>query len=52
MERQHRTKIANRFPRHLKNKKLICLDIPDDFEFMDPKLVAILSAKLESFFGA
>jgi predicted protein tyrosine phosphatase len=52
MERQHRTKLANRFRRHLRSKRLICLDIPDEFEFMDPKLVAILNAKLESFFRA
>lgn len=50
MERSHRSKLSNRFGRHLKDKQVICLDIPDEFEFMDPGLVRLLEKKLGSFF--
>lgn len=50
MERVHRTKLSKKFTTHLKSKRIICLDIPDDFEFMDPTLVRILEAKVGPFF--
>jgi predicted protein tyrosine phosphatase len=39
-----------RFKPHLKSKRLICLDIPDEYEYMDPTLVRILEAKVGPFF--
>jgi predicted protein tyrosine phosphatase len=36
MEKTHRSKLAKNFRRHLNGKRMICLDIPDDYEFMDP----------------
>ena len=50
MEPVHRTRLANKFSRHLQSKRIICLDIPDDFEFMDPALVRVLEAKVGPFF--
>jgi predicted protein tyrosine phosphatase len=50
MERVHRTRLASKFSRHLQSKRIICLDIPDDFEFMDATLVRILEAKVGPFF--
>jgi len=46
MERAHRDKLQRRFQRSLKGKRVICLDIPDDYEFMDPGLVRLLEAKV------
>jgi predicted protein tyrosine phosphatase len=51
MERVHRNRIAKKFRAHLKNKRIICLDIPDEFEFMDPALVCLLEAKVGPFFS-
>lgn len=45
MEKAHRAKLSKRFKRHLK-ARVICLDIPDDYAFMDPALVALLNAKV------
>jgi predicted protein tyrosine phosphatase len=45
MEKRHRTKLARGFKRHLKNKRVVCLDIPDDYAFMDPSLVSLLETK-------
>jgi predicted protein tyrosine phosphatase len=49
MERSHRSKLQKRFRSSLKSKKLICLDIPDDFEFMAPELIRLLEGRLPRF---
>jgi len=46
MERAHRKKMQMKFRAQLKNKRLICLDIPDNYQFMDDQLVALLKAKV------
>jgi predicted protein tyrosine phosphatase len=51
MEQSHRSKLSKMFRPHLKNKRVICLDIPDDFEYMDPSLIRILEAKVGPFFS-
>jgi len=33
----------------MKNARLICLDIPDDYQFMDPALVELLMAKVARY---
>lgn len=49
MENMHREKLQKRFRNSLKGRKIICLGIPDDFSYMDPKLVAILKKKVPQF---
>ena len=49
MERSHRNKIQKRFWAALKNARIICLDIPDEYEFMDEGLVELLKAKVTRF---
>jgi predicted protein tyrosine phosphatase len=49
MEKAHRNKLSSRFKQHLKNAKVICLDIPDDFEYMDPTLIKLLKGKVPRF---
>ncbi|MES2441866.1 MAG: low molecular weight protein tyrosine phosphatase family protein [Pseudomonadota bacterium] len=46
MERAHRSRVQQRFRSALKGKRLICLDIPDDYAFMDPALVRLLETRL------
>jgi predicted protein tyrosine phosphatase len=50
MERSHRNKLSKKFRAHLNSQRIICLDIPDEFEFMDPALVRLLDAKVGPFF--
>ena len=45
MEKSQRTKLATGFRRYLKRAKVVCLDIPDDFEFMAPDLVRLLAER-------
>src|SRR5687767_13170893 len=50
MERSHRNKLSKKFRAHLKTKRIICLDIPDQFGYMDPALVRLFEAKVGPFF--
>jgi predicted protein tyrosine phosphatase len=52
MEKAHRNKLTKRFKSHLKSARVICLDIPDDYDFMDPDLVRILEARVPRFLPA
>ena len=49
MERAHRTKLSKRFRISLKAARVICLDIPDNYKFMDPDLVRILETRVPRF---
>lgn len=42
MEKSHRNNVSKKFKELLKGKKLVCLDIPDEYERMDPILVRLL----------
>ena len=49
MEKAHRNKVQKRFKADLKDVRVICLDIPDEFKFMDEKLIRLLMAKVTRF---
>lgn len=46
MEKAHRVRLARAFASALRGKKVVCLDIPDTFDFMQPELVALLERKV------
>jgi predicted protein tyrosine phosphatase len=46
MEKHHRNFIRYKYPEYYKKKKIGCLFIPDDFDFMEPTLIAILKNKV------
>lgn len=46
MEKAHRAKIRRRYAGSLKSARLICLDIPDQFRFMQPELITLLNRKV------
>jgi predicted protein tyrosine phosphatase len=48
MEKSHRARLTQRFKAQLSGKKVACLDIPDDYEFMQPELIALLRKKAAS----
>ena len=47
MEKAQLSRLNRQFGPSLKGKRLLCLDIPDKFEFMQPELVALVTRKLE-----
>jgi predicted protein tyrosine phosphatase len=46
MERAHRARLQKRFRASLKSARVVCLDIPDDYAFMQPQLIALLEKKV------
>jgi predicted protein tyrosine phosphatase len=42
MEKKHVERLRDKFPEAIQQKAVICLNIPDDYEFMDPELVELL----------
>lgn len=46
MERAHRSKLSGKFKRHLGHARVVCLDIPDEYDYMDAELVRLLKAKV------
>lgn len=52
MEKDHRSKLSASFKGHLDKQRIVCLDIPDRYQFMDPELVRILRERVPKFLGA
>ncbi len=46
MEKWHRLILEEDFSAALKGKRMICLNIPDEFQYMEPELVYLLKAAL------
>jgi predicted protein tyrosine phosphatase len=51
MEKQHRAAIRSRFPETYNTKRIVCLYIPDEYEFMQPELIARLKDRVEDVYG-
>ena len=48
MDDQQRAALERMFPSHPVLDLLICLDIPDDFTFLDPTLVTLLEERVKA----
>ena len=49
MEKRHRSTLTRRFGRHLARTRIVCLDIPDRYDYMDPELIELLEKKMSRF---
>lgn len=49
MEKKQRQKLSHKYQSFLKNKRIICLDIPDEYDYMQPELVEILKKKVAPY---
>jgi predicted protein tyrosine phosphatase len=49
MERTHRNKMQKRFRSALNGKRIVVLDVPDEYEFMDPALIKLLRARMARY---
>jgi predicted protein tyrosine phosphatase len=45
MERRQIARLRRAFPVLAAGRKLVCLDIPDDFAFMQPELITLLQQR-------
>lgn len=46
MEQAQKKKLRTHFKKYLKEQRVICLDIPDDYEYMAPALITVLKQKI------
>lgn len=51
MELSHRRKLSQNFQTWLKQKRIVCLNIPDNYEYMDSTLVELLKKKVLPLLG-
>lgn|SRR3990167_579969 len=45
MEKAHLNRLRAKFRRHIAAKRVVCLDIPDEFDYMQPELVRLLEVR-------
>jgi predicted protein tyrosine phosphatase len=46
MEKRQMARLRRMFPKLVSGKRLVCLDVPDDFSFMQDELVALLRSRI------
>ncbi|MBS1914196.1 MAG: phosphotyrosine protein phosphatase [Bacteroidetes bacterium] len=46
MEKAHRSGLSKHFGAYLGAKRVVCLDIPDRYGYMEPALVALMRARV------
>lgn len=49
MEKKHLRRLQEKFADELAGKRVICLNIPDDFQFMQPELVTLLQSAVTPY---
>jgi len=47
MEKHHRNFIRTHYPNIYKNKRIVCIYIPDEYDYLDTSLIAIIKDKFE-----
>jgi len=50
MEKHHRNHIRKHFPKIYESKKIVCLYIPDNYDYMQPELINLLKSKIEDVY--
>jgi predicted protein tyrosine phosphatase len=48
MEKDHIQRMADRFPLEVMEKEIVILNIPDEYEFMDPELVESIKTQVDA----
>lgn len=49
MEKKHVRRLRERFSDELADKKIVCLNIPDEYEYMDSELCGILESSIYEY---
>lgn len=52
MERRQLARLRRQFGERLHGKRVVALNVPDRFDYMEPALVAVLTPQLERLLGA
>jgi predicted protein tyrosine phosphatase len=51
MEEKHKSRLKAEYARALQHKLIHVIDIPDEYKYMDPELVTLLTSSVESVLG-
>ena len=51
MEKSHKNKITKKYKELLKGQRLVVLDIPDNYEYMQPELIQVLKTRVPRLVG-
>ncbi|MGP0175183.1 low molecular weight protein tyrosine phosphatase family protein [Pseudomonas sp. NCHU5208] len=46
MEKRHRNRLLRQYRQALAGKRVVCLDIADDYAYMQPELIGLLQRKV------
>ena len=49
MENSHRNRLSKKFRKYLFGKRVAVLNIPDDYEYMDPALVELIKSRCAQY---
>lgn len=52
MEKDHLQRLKRNYASSLKGKKVVTLNIPDNYAYMDPQLVSLLKSRCAAYLGA
>lgn len=50
MEKHHRSHIRSKFPAYYASKRIVCLYVPDEYDYMQPELISVLKARFEDVY--
>ena len=50
MEKRHRQRLSENFPTEIATKKIVVLDIADEYHYMDDELVELLKTAVAPYF--
>ncbi|MBG6188388.1 low molecular weight protein tyrosine phosphatase family protein [Flavobacterium sp. CAN_S2] len=50
MEKKHNERLLEKFPNEMKGKKIVILEIQDNYKYMDSELIAELKISLNEYF--
>lgn len=51
MEKAHRNRLNRKFGSALGKKRIVVLDIPDEYDYMDPELIRLLELRCAPYIG-
>lgn len=49
MEKRHKQRMLENFPTETKWKKMVVLDIPDDYKYMDKELIEEIQSQVDQY---
>jgi len=49
MEKKHKQRLTEKFPTIAREKNIIVLDIPDEYQYMDNELIEIIKTSVSSY---